>query len=545
MGECLVNTDNILIAEYDLEKAQELCRNINNADIRNRAVANVLSANIASKMFDDTITVDVESGLHNIQAVLKDIDISDIYVNGSYIDVRFYFDEDGICVPKSHYDENMLPVAYMFVKIDKNLSSGKLAGFILPKNVQAVSDTKGYFKVDESDLVSFYDIENYIGTKRDEEEISDAELYNYADGKIDNKGDFYNKLISSKDARQRLAKICNASIIFNSISIDVSNIEPEDSNEDFADLIDSADEMYTNTDAGSIDSEEEAVYSTVTTPSLNEEEKAVLDENDDENSEQLEVLFNNDEQIEEETSNTEKEMAGVLEEDASAETSDEYIEDEEIMKAPKKKSSPIFLVLLAAVIAAGGAYYGYNAYMQSSISGDIPDASTSEAPIQESARPNNSEAVQEAMPIETVENIDKNTNKNEAVSVEIPAIENNLDTSILVSNLKVDWEVPSGYASNTSARRYLVKLGKVIQLNLKTELLLLNRPPITNRITVEIKYNNSSRKFETVGIVTSSGEKTIDDIIVQTVSKALKMNISVNTDSFDKLQGNPILIIKM
>ena len=544
MGECLVNTDNILIAESDLEKAQELCRNIDNVTIRNRAVANVLSANVASKMFDSAITVDIESGLHNIQAVLEDIDISDIYVNGSYVDVRFYFDDDGICVPKSHYDENILPVAYMFVKIDKNLSSTKLTGFILPKNIQAVSDTQGYFKVDESDLVSFYDIENYLGTAR-EEEISDEELYNYADGKVDNKGDFYNKLISSKDARCRLAKICSALQILNKISIDVSNIEAADSKGDFEDLIDSADEMYTNTDAGSIESEEESVYSTVTTPSLLEEESAIVDENNDENSEQLEVLFNNDEQIVEEADNTEKEVTGTPEEGTSTETTGEDYEDEVIMQVPKKKTSPLLFILLIAVIAAGGAYYGYNAYMQSSINGEIPDASTTEAPMQESARQNDSEPVQEAMPIETVENIDKNTNKNEAVSVEIPAIENNLDTSILVSNLKVDWEVPSGYASNTSARRYLVKLGKVIQLNLKTELLLLNRPPITNRIAVEIKYNNNSRKFETVGIVTSSGEKTIDDIIVQTVSKALKMNISVNTDSFDKLQGNPILIIKM
>jgi hypothetical protein len=153
--------------------------------------------------------------------------------------------------------------------------------------------------------------------------------------------------------------------------------------------------------------------------------------------------------------------------------------------------------------------------------------------------------VNDAMPIETVENNTKPKNTEEAASVSIPAIENNLDTSILVSNLKIDWEVPSGYASNTSAKRYLIKLGKIIQLNLKTELLLLNRPPITNKITVEIKYNNSSKKFETVGILSSSGEKAVDDVIMQTVNKALNMSISVNTDSFNKLQGNPVLIIKL
>ena len=114
----------------------------------------------------------------------------------------------------------------------------------------------------------------------------------------------------------------------------------------------------------------------------------------------------------------------------------------------------------------------------------------------------------DAMPIETVEQTEEPEDSNIAVSTSIPAIEQNLDASILVSNLKVDWEVPAGYASNTSAKRYLVKLGKIIQLNLKTELLLLSKPPITNKIAVEITYNRGSRKFEATGITISSGEKS-------------------------------------
>ena len=74
---------------------------------------------------------------------------------------------------------------------------------------------------------------------------------------------------------------------------------------------------------------------------------------------------------------------------------------------------------------------------------------------------------------------------------------------------------------------------------------MLNKPPITNRIAVEIKYNPSSRKFETVGIAASSGEKSVDDIILQTINKALAMNLSINTDSMSKLQGNPMLIIHL
>ena len=151
------------------------------------------------------------------------------------------------------------------------------------------------------------------------------------------------------------------------------------------------------------------------------------------------------------------------------------------------------------------------------------------------------------MPNENVNAVAGNNaqNNEQGNSVSIPAIEQNLDASVLVSNLKVDWEVPAGYVSNTSAKRYLVKLGKIIQLNLKTELLLLSKPPISNRITVELKFNQNLNKFEVVGIQTSSGEKTVDDTILQAVATALKMNISSNLESFSNLQGNPILIIHL
>ena len=76
-------------------------------------------------------------------------------------------------------------------------------------------------------------------------------------------------------------------------------------------------------------------------------------------------------------------------------------------------------------------------------------------------------------------------------------------------------------------------------------MLLLNKPPITNKIAVEIRYNPSSRKFEAMGVTVSSGEQSVDNVIMQTVNKALAMNLSMNTDSFAKLQGNPVLIIHL
>lgn len=127
----------------------------------------------------------------------------------------------------------------------------------------------------------------------------------------------------------------------------------------------------------------------------------------------------------------------------------------------------------------------------------------------------------------------------------IPAIEHSLDASVLVSNLKVDWEVPAGYASNTSAKRYLIKLGKKIQLSLKADLLLLTKPPIANKITVELTFDNNTGKFKFVGIKDSSGEKSVDNAIAETVKAAIESSTNSNNEVFGKLQGNPLLIIRL
>jgi hypothetical protein len=212
----------------------------------------------------------------------------------------------------------------------------------------------------------------------------------------------------------------------------------------------------------------------------------------------------------------------------------------------KKNSSVAVIVALLLVISVAGAagYFGYNMYIQNANS-SAQETEYNSNKLENIGKTSDNIQKTDAMPVESVEKNNLINNVNEGNQVEIPVIEQNLDASVLVSNLKVDWEVPSGYVTNTSAKRYLVKLGKVIQLNLKADLLLLSKPPISNKITVEIKYNNDNKKFETVGIVVSSGEKYIDDLILQTVNKALSMNISVNTDSFGKLQGNPILVIHL
>ena len=673
-----MNTD-FLIEENDIELAQNICKLIANDDVRNRAVADSLASKIAERFFDkDKLDVDIKSGLHNIGQVLEDIDIADIYINNSYIDVRLYFDDAELSVPKAHFDMGLLPVAYMFIKVTPDLSGATVTGFIQPENIDTKNSKEGFIAVDGTQLVSFYDIETLLVTKEDTYAVSENDIFAYLENNLKDKNDFYKALIASKDGRLRLARAEKAQYAFNFISINddnsvaanntdelltttddlfsddltVDNLEagdleieglaPDDLVAEGADdlidlegdntsldldasddnvlleetesenlepsqnLIDESeaikiDDLDTlgeteqvqasnfdslgNTEQDNVDDltiiddielenaleeniettkvhedsevglefEDNVIkdttnnqnetdnsfnFSTTTSPSLNtisdnlysDKQADVVDvseqnnniqensqEQEKDNTEQIEALFNPN----------------------SLEEEDSVSEFQNKKTKPKGSLKPLTVIALLVVIGAVG-YFGFNQFVNKNNSEEetnnlVADSVQTQAPAQQ----------EDAMPVESVEAVTPKLDDNEGTSETIPAIEQNLDASILVSNLKVDWEVPAGYASNTSARRYLVKLGKVVQLNLKTELLLLNKPPITNKIAVEIKYNNGEKKFEAVGITVSSGEKSVDDLILQTVNKALAMKLSVNSDSFNNLQGNPVLIIHL
>ena len=682
-----MNTDNFLIEENDIELAQNICKVIENSDTRNRAVADSLASKIAERFFDkETCDVDTVSGLHNIGQVLEDIDIADIYINNSYIDVRLYFNDEELGVPKAHFDNNLLPVAYMFIKVSPDLSNATVTGFIQPENIEQSNIKDDFIAVDETQLESFYDIEPLLITKEDTFDISETDIFAYLENSIDDKYAFYKSLIASKDGRMRLAKAVKAQYAFNFISINnqneeqnsiesfepteelltdefvsenldsndfmdigvdneildlepaqdnmlleetdalsdnfdnslnssldiVDNIEPvqqddldivdelniddntESTQEEFTDInisnttpeptseltLDIENQIEKNDNSNENgDKDNSFEFSTTTSPSLNSlsdnlddllsqdaeenkfdntgEEIAPKEEQSNSSENILDLFEKEDENAPEENRETtivEENLNENNDESSSKENENNSEQIEALFNAdntdevpsmgyqkPKQKSSIKLLAVIGLLVVLGAVgYLGYNQFANQTPQEDennlITDSVQTPVPQQQE---------EEAMPVESVETTTPKLDNNEGTAESIPAIEQNLDASILVSNLKVDWEVPAGYASNTSARRYLVKLGKIIQLNLKTELLLLNKPPITNKIAVEIKYNDSAKKFEAVGVTVSSGEQSVDKLIMQTVNKALAMNLSVNSDSFKNLQGNPVLIIHL
>ncbi|MBE7711483.1 MAG: hypothetical protein E7Z92_05015 [Cyanobacteria bacterium SIG31] len=656
-----------LINEDVIDTAKNICKYITDSYTRNRAVANVVASMLAKEYFSN-YDVDTASSLHNVCNILESWDLADIYINGCYIDVRVCFRDSDLKIPKSHFDNDLLPFAYMFIELDENLAQAVVKGFVLPEDVQVLDNENGYYLIDESILKSFYDVEPLL-TYVVEDLPEDFELlmYEYLDGKLEDDKIFCKLLLNSKDARLKLIDAANAKNIFNFVSIDSainSSIETdvENDQEEFVeiekaeeeneesiideaviieqelvidDLDNTLDDLYQNVEELAIDSdltgegleaesgdligelieetidfsqenqpetsenlqygfdedillesedsnnEESFEYTTITTPSIDSIEQEIVEDLVDE-QEYADINNElNDETVSSSEENTIDEGNNIAYEESSDFISDnsivydeslqddtelpveeneeisvvednvpqletlfsqetESVSEEELIVPVKAKSTAPLLGVIAFALLLG--YWGFTKF-----TAETPKAksnvqkSVDKAVQKETVKTEN----KVAMPVETVDNIDKIDDLNQGNAISIPAIEQNLDASILVSNLTVNWEVPASYASNSAVRRYFTKLGKIIQLNLKTELLLLNKPPITNKIVLDLDYNKSTQRFVVKAVSVSSGEKTVDDLIVQTVRNVLSMSLSTNTNIFNNIQGSPALVIRL
>ena len=726
-----MNNDTFLIEESDLELAKSICNEITDKKLRNRSYRNILASKIAKQYFTE-IELDVASGLHNVDKVLEQLDISDVYINGSYIDVRLYFDANEILVPKQHFDNELLPVAYMFIKVDEELSSAIVSGFITPENIDRQLVIDNHFKIEENDLQSYYDVESLIETNYDEPEDNIENLIlNYIESSYIADNEFYNKLLKSESSRTLLIDCAKADDVLKKVFVsnnfvqqnyedtekdtimEIDNTSEEEqeilndnfeealeptelleessddlklsinneenlleqfdtepldltessieknneSNENILEIIEEANINETNLDiisgiedpllefseeAGdqteilsdsqnTIITEESFVdiiddtelklksefdtnaeieinleaeqydndiegnetindadldliqeldsltegpineYATITTPSLesieNEveesstEEKLIIEETNSETAEQdaEQNIENNSEEIIDIEEQNDKEDAIInfeTTEDSVTEeqinnlfgenTADEAIPEENIIEPKRNNKNGLLIIPFVIIILGLVIYYASKFVDVSSFINKSPELpQTTSLPKKEPVKiiPKNDNI--ESMPIETVENVPTEKVVKPKETKPNLIIEQNLNTPVSIENLTVNWEVPSSYVSNTTAKRYLSRIGKIIQLNLKADLLLQNKSPITNKIMIELEFNKASGGFNVKSMIASSGEESIDNIIIDTVKNVLDMNLKTNMTIFDSMSGNPVLVIRL
>ena len=696
--------NSFIIDEADIEQAEKVCYDIAEAEVRKRAFANVLLARLAQKFFDSS-SVDVESGIHNISSILEKYEISDIYYNGAYIDVRFCFDDSNLCIPCEQKDFDLLPQAYMFIKIDKQLTEAEVLGFVYAEDIDFSNSQNGYYWLKSEDLKSFYDIEKYLHNSNvDFENDLESEIIDYNDLEIDLKS-FLARLLNDHEARLMLQEAESAKQILKNISYDelivdgkeqgqeeqassgalddllqeqtesletanteitehldtlfdeTSEIQTLDYDDTFSDiepieneisleeieqidnsLIIDGDNLLEEPEAGSIED-----FTTQTTPSLNSitedfstedsVEPLEINASDEHDTNLLSAVDDTDLEFEhvedsglkstneeanfvnevmydnplDTLSSSEAEVSGdnstvenetTMEENSSALIEDNNLEPEgdsfalgeveykepenemiepvfdEIVKqshteqensendsldnlfgennevvddeynissntnrtSSSKRNKILLMTAIVALLGVGG-YFGFQKFSNNT----LPESPNKDKDLQMAQKVDNNVA----MPKETVETVDIVDSLQDTDLESVNAIEKDIDATVLVSNLSINWEVPTGYLTNNSAKRYFTKLGKILQLNLKSELLLISKAPITNKITVELEFNNAESKFKVKGIQLGSGVKAIDDAVLNTVNDVLNMKQSTNMNIFKNIPGNPILVIHL
>ncbi len=541
--------DRVDILESDLTYAQSICAHIVGAEKHAQAMASLVGAKIAGRYFEekDDYTVDTASGLHNLGSMLQFLDISDIYVNNAYVGVRVYFSDDEINVPEVHYKAGILPAVYMFIKLEEDLSYGTVTGFVFPNRIDVSRKFNGMIRVPKESFCSFEQIKNVLDEVEESTDNYSEQIYEFVEQTLEPAeiANLFKHLIHSKVDRQKLLKVLKAQSTLYSLNNlkqeqISSEIQEESAEEDLDELFDAIDMSSDNSDENSFE------YTTEVTPSGSEIIESMNLESEQNDSDEENMLESaNEDENDENTYDVE-----TLEDSENSEDIEALFDGEPKSVPINKKGNftIIICIMLVLILVCGLTYFIYSNWNQVT---DYFNNLKGNNVIEENVGNINSDDEKESkisnevvMPVETVEPVKTSVSKEEGNAVTIPAIERNLDSSVLISNLKVDWEVPSGYVSNTATKKYFIKLGKIIQFNLKTELLLLNKPPLSNKISVELRYNSNAEKFEVVGIKDSSGEETVDEAILKVVKNSLN-NSASGISTFGKVQGNPLIIIRL
>ena len=200
-------------------------------------------------------------------------------------------------------------------------------------------------------------------------------------------------------------------------------------------------------------------------------------------------------------------------------------------KAKKSGSGAFAAVLVFALAAAGAAGYFYKdmimeKFFASSQQESIPNelATPTEASVAPPVKIQKKKAQTEAQ--EMLNDIE------EPVQL--------LDSSVSVSALTVDCDVPSVMVNNHS-RRYLIKLAKRMQLQLRNALLIAGEQPLANKIVIDLVVDKDVIKYDRIS--SSSGSKKVDSIVSATSETVLK-DTQPYAGTFGKNSGVVKLIVK-
>ena len=204
----------IEITKDDINDAS-LSSNHLEESIKKRAFANVLGARLGIKFLKQLdINASNFSSIYTIPAVLKDMDVSDIYTeNNIKADIRIVADENHLFIPKAQFIFNITPDIYIFMKLSADFSTAEYIGAIAPDDMDKSVENSDYYFISKDTLYNEKSLKSALskGKPQSNIQINDSDivkaesmLVNFIDNDILNneKHYVYEILTKSPELRQ-------------------------------------------------------------------------------------------------------------------------------------------------------------------------------------------------------------------------------------------------------------------------------------------------------------------------------------------------------
>ena len=228
--------DMVILQKEDFYPIWDKCSSVSNTNLRCRMVANLVVALAGQKLLSQLeIDADVSSSLQNIPSILSRWDISELYVNGCKISVRYAFGDYKYFVAKKQERYGLLGDLLMFIRLSDDLSTAKLEGFLPYKKMNKVNSDNENFYFHTSEFKSFEDVKKYFDIPKELEDIETLKgerikIVQYLEGNLQDKVEFFKLLGGSEYLRKEMIKFENSEKIYSQLDNIKQEIEKDITN---------------------------------------------------------------------------------------------------------------------------------------------------------------------------------------------------------------------------------------------------------------------------------------------------------------------------
>ena len=106
----------------------------NNA--RKRVFASLVILNSLADFFmKQNLNVSNAKNLYKASKLSEEFEIADLYVNNWRIDIRLAMSDECFYIPKTHFENEILPDFYVVATIDKSLKKPQFIGYVSPQDL--------------------------------------------------------------------------------------------------------------------------------------------------------------------------------------------------------------------------------------------------------------------------------------------------------------------------------------------------------------------------------------------------------------------------